>query len=271
MAPQPDGSTLITCDMTGSVLPYGFTVSYDIVATVPLGIAEGRYVNEATLTGWRAGLDMVRPDGAAGGDNDRAAICIGTVCEPDDGTGGEPGTGGGPAIVVFDPSVSKAGALQAGALGLPGEELTWTLVISNVGSAPGTNIVVVDEVRPEMRVDGASIDTGTYTINGNQVTFTIPTLNQGQSVQAQIFTTVVTSPADGTLENTATVQGTGPNGLATDSGSAVVAVPSQLPSTGYPPDGAQGRTTTYILIVVSAGLLALVAAAWVVRRSYSRA
>ena len=180
--------------------------------------------------------------------------------------GEEPG-GGGPEVLFFDPSLSKIGVLEHGQLGLPGESLTWILTITNVGTAPGTNVQIVDRVPDELRIDGVTFEGGTYTIEGQTVIFTIAQLNPGQTLTAYIYTTVLRSPADGVLLNIADLTGIGPDGsVRTVSASAQVMVVQALPNTGYPP--AEGRRPVWPLIALGLGLIAVGAGAfgWRVRR-----
>lgn len=111
-----------------------------------------------------------------------------------------------PQISVFDPALSKVGELPAGSIGLPGEQLNWIVTVTNNGTVAGRDVVIVDNVRPEMRVDGVSLDSGTFTIDGQLVTVTIPVLNAGESIDFSIETTVLSSPRNGIMTNTVTTQ-----------------------------------------------------------------
>ncbi len=160
--------------------------------------------------------------------------------------------------LLFDPAMSKIGFLQPGGIGLPGERLTWELTIANTGSATGSNIVVTDTVQPELRVEGASIDRGTATVNGQNVTFVVPYLDPGEAIGARIVTTVLRSPADGLYRNEAVLNGT----LRAE---AQVSVPTRLPGTGYPPAGAgEAHPAPWLLMV--AGLIMVGLALGVRRR-----
>jgi len=261
-APGAGGSTIITCTMAGT-LPNGFAFVYTIVATVD-ATADGQYTNTVALTGWDPAVTILRPVGQAGPDSDSVSICVGTDCQPvDDGGGG--GTGG-VSVSVFDPAISKVGALSAGGLGLPGEQLTWTLTITNTGNTAGTNVVVVDTIRPELRIDSVDIDTGAATVDGQTVTFFIPVLDPGETIQARIHTTVVQSPAAGEFANTATISGQGPSGTVTDSGSAIVTASTLLPSTGYPPAESSDSSHT-VLVLALGGLIVVSLCGVAIRRS----
>ena len=147
-----------------------------------------------------------------------------------------PVSGGEPSISVFDPGVSKVGALPAGGIGLPGESLAWTITVTNNGTGAGSNVLITDTVRSEMRVDGADTPRGTFSISGQTVTFLIPWINPGETVTLHVYTTVITSPLAGSFTNDVTLSGTGADGtaVATSATGSVLSATS-LPSTGYPP------------------------------------
>ncbi|KXK23970.1 MAG: Translocon-associated protein beta (TRAPB), partial [Chloroflexi bacterium OLB15] len=113
-----------------------------------------------------------------------------------------------PLIGTFDPGLSKIGYLPEGSLGLPGEAINWDITISNYGGAAGTDVVVVDELRSELRIDGVTLEKGSYTISGQTVTITIPRLEPGEDVLVTIATTVLSTPDNRTFTNTATMPGT---------------------------------------------------------------
>lgn len=147
------------------------------------------------------------------------------------------GIGGvGPAIAIFDPTISKIGSLEAGALGLVGENLTWLITITNIGAITGTDIVISDTLRTELQLINADIDRGTTSINGQTVTFTIPTLAPGEVIYARIYTAVLRSPLEGLIENTVTLSGRDQNSaLVTRSATARFNLVTGLPATGYAP------------------------------------
>lgn len=261
VTPVGDGTTSIECDLTGLALPNGFQVSYDIAATVDDGV-DGTLTNSVTLTGWNPALTIFDGNGAPGPDTASVDICVG-ACH---GQGGGHGPGGGhgkPHIHVFDPAISKLGTLPVGSLGLPGEQLTWTVIITNEGDVAGTDVVVSDTVRPEMRVDGADISSGTASISGQQVTFTIPVINPGETVTAHIYTTVLSNPDVGQLTNTVTLSGLSSDGTTTETvtetATGMVTLLSSLPSTGYSPDESNAQLPVIWLVVAGALVLVVLA------------
>lgn len=145
-------------------------------------------------------------------------------------TGAQPG-----ARVSFDPSITLAGVLPPGSLGLPGEPITWVITVTNTGTVSGTKVVITDSLPGELRIDRAEADLGNAAITGQQVEFAIPVLNPGQSVEMRIYTTVLRSPADGIVLNQASLAASGPGGPVARKAVAEVFVPTSLPATGYPP------------------------------------
>jgi uncharacterized repeat protein (TIGR01451 family) len=186
-----------------------------------------------------------------------------TVIVPTATPGGQ--TGGTPGVGIFDPALSKLGVLQPGGLGLPGETLTWHITATNRGTAAGTNVIVTDTLRSELRMNSAETDRGTVTISGQTVTFTIPSLNPGESVEMRIVTTVLSNPAGGVLVNDASLVGAGPGGNVTASTTGTVAITTSLPATGYEPQESDTNRGWIVWLFAGALVLALVAGGWVVR------
>ncbi|MCC6612838.1 MAG: isopeptide-forming domain-containing fimbrial protein [Anaerolineae bacterium] len=128
-----------------------------------------------------------------------------------------------PLIKVGDPALSKTGVLFPGDTGLPGEQLTWIVTVTNTSEEPETDIVVTDTIRNDQRIDAVSTEQGTISVSGQTVTADIGTLDPAQVVNFYIDVTVLASPYDGLLRNTAISNyGT--------SASATVAVPTADPS-----------------------------------------
>lgn len=157
-----------------------------------------------------------------------------------------------PNITVFDPAISKVGFLSAGGIGLPGEQLTWVTTVSNNSAVDGNNIVIVDNVRPELRIESVETDKGTVVVDDQTVTVTIPKLNAGEQVQFRIITTVLSSPLDGVITNTVTLV----NNNISATASLVVARVTQLPNTGQTP------WWRSVGIPLSIGVLSLVYLYW---------
>ncbi|NDJ77442.1 MAG: DUF11 domain-containing protein [Chloroflexi bacterium] len=131
-----------------------------------------------------------------------------------------------------DLALSYDGELAPGALGLPGEQASWTLVITNNGNEAVPAVTMTGTLPAELRIERADAAQGSFAINGQAVTFEVGSLGPGASVTAQIVTTVMSSPTTGLLASTATLESAG----TTRTAQAEIEVPTTLPATGYPPD-----------------------------------
>ncbi len=136
-----------------------------------------------------------------------------------------------PQISVFDPGLSKIGLLLPGQLGVNGEQIEWVIVARNIGTIVGTNVIVTDNLRSELRVDRAITSKGTASVSGQTVTFSLGDLAPGEAVQMSIFTTVLRGGVE--VNNTATIVADNiPGGQAR---SVTARVVTTLPRTGESP------------------------------------
>jgi uncharacterized repeat protein (TIGR01451 family) len=141
-------------------------------------------------------------------------------------------TSGGGVPIVVDPAMSKLGFLQPGQLGLPGEQITWVVTISNPSGAALSNVSITDTLIPELRINNVTTTSGTVNVSGQTVSVNIPTLNSGQTVTVEILTTVLRNPESGVFENTVILTADG--GILVEASAVVLGVVG-LPETGYPP------------------------------------
>ena len=163
---------------------------------------------------------------------------------------------------TFDPAISLAGALAPGSLGLPGEQITWTISVTNPGPAAGTDLVITDTLRDELRVDRVIADRGQVVVSSQVVVLTIPVLNPGETALMQIQTTVLRGPANGVLVNQVVLAAPGSAGAITRSAAAEVFVPTGLPATGYPPSDdlpGEGEPSAVQVGLIAFGVVALTA------------
>ena len=155
---------------------------------------------------------------------------------------GATGVGGGiidtSQNVEADLSVSKAGNFQVGEVGLVGDTITWTITVTNTGTAPANGVQITDNVPSELRVDDALADLGTVTVQGQQVTFNVESLGVGQTAQFQVVTTILGQPSSGLFNNSVNVllpEGDGSGSDANLIASTSVSSVDGLPATGYAP------------------------------------
>ncbi|MEO0595854.1 MAG: SdrD B-like domain-containing protein, partial [Chloroflexota bacterium] len=132
-------------------------------------------------------------------------------------------------ISIEDPAVVKLADPQ---FALPGEDVTWTITISNpANGVPQNNLTVTDSVPPQLTIISASAQSGTVTITGQDVSWSIPTLAPGESLTMSVVTNI---RDDITLDvpivtNTAILDGTPISSAAT------VLTVTELPNTGETP------------------------------------
>ena len=179
-------------------------------------------------------VTIINPDG-----QQAAADCIinidqlATACAiPTDTPVPDPGPGPGPGPGITDPGLSKIGVLEPGQLGLPGEQITWVITVTNPTGAALTNIVVSDTFQPELQIDSVTTTLGSAGVSGQTVTVLIPFLSPGESVTINVVTTVLSNPAVPYFENIVSLTADGGRFVQT---SARVPTAGQLPDTGYPP------------------------------------
>ena len=168
----------------------------------------------------------------------------GDATQPDDP--GDPGD-----FLVVDPFINKTGDPN---LVLPGEQVVFTLTVGNNGTAPATNVIVIDPVPDPFVVQSATTTQGTYVIDGNTVTFYIGTVQPGQIVTLTIVT-LVSDDIDpngqldwiniGTLTYAEDV-----NNILTDD-ARVSLLATSLPSTGYAPSQPAKDHKAFALIVIA--------------------
>ena len=80
--------------------------------------------------------------------------------------------------------------------------LTYTVLVTNNGTAPATGVVLTDNLGPGMTFSSATTTKGTVSNSNGIVTTTIGTLNAGASVTLTLYASVNVT-MDGTLVNTA--------------------------------------------------------------------
>lgn len=191
-------------------------IAFEVVVPGP-----GTYQNTASLTTELPGdttsiQDSVTIPGVPIDDDD-----------DDDDDDGEDPEGG---FVVSDPAISKVGAPQ---FAQPGEEVVWTITITNPGSTPALNPVVTDVIPSELEVLSASASSGTLTWDGAVYTWTQPELAPGKEVTITIITRVrMDAEVPFTVTNTAVL--TSDNFDEVTSSANVISA-WELPATGAPP------------------------------------
>jgi uncharacterized repeat protein (TIGR01451 family) len=202
------------------------SAALDIVATVN---ATGPYGNTAqVLASDQFDPDSTPNNGASEDDQSAVSVvpAVPGVIPPPAATS-QPT----PVVIIEDPFITKnvnPPFVQ------PGELVTWTIIVTNPGTLPATNITVNDNMPNEVEVLTVSATAGTISFSGQAVSFNIATLVGGQSVTITINTRVRSSVASPfTIINTASV--TNAENPTARSTQASLFSPTSLPQTGETP------------------------------------
>jgi uncharacterized repeat protein (TIGR01451 family) len=165
----------------------------------------------------------------------------------------------------FDPVFGMEGVLSPGALGLPGDSITWIITLSNGSPEPGTNIIVTDTFSDGLRIESVDSGGAESAISGQMVMAAVSSLEPNAVVQVRIETTILSTPPTGIIFNQALLTAGGSDGPVAKSASAEVFVPVGLPATGYPPakelpgDGEPSVLAVafmaFVLVIGTAGLV----------------
>jgi large repetitive protein len=149
-----------------------------------------------------------------------------TIANPtaEPGGGGTGGSGGDSAAVTISKGVDPA-------LVFPGENLTWTIEVRNTSAVTATGVVVRDTLPPAVSIQSTSADSGSVSVNGQDVVWNIGTLAPGQSMRLRIITQV-NAAVDSDVTNTAFVSG---DNFPGQQASATARRVSTLPNTGETP------------------------------------
>lgn len=136
-----------------------------------------------------------------------------------------------PVSAAENLSFQLEGRLVGGRMGLPGEQVVWVITLLNTGIAPETNILILDSVAPELRIDDVTASVGQVSVAGQTVAIALAELRPGDSQQFMLTTTILASPEEGVLENAAEIEGRGLSAATSVQVARVLA----LPATGQTP------------------------------------
>lgn len=196
----------------------------------------------------------IGPQGSGIAANERSNLTV------DFGYFGTPSAGGGtpPSPVRLDPAIVK---LVDPAFALPGEDVNWTIVVTNPHSVPINNVSFTDNFPSQLEIISASADNnvGSLVVTGNSVTYSIVVINPGQSVRVSVLTRIRPgTPVPFIITNTVSL-----TGAYVGSASATVLSVGSLPATGFEPAWRKP-------LLISAGVIVLVVSvsvgAWYIQR-----
>lgn len=159
--------------------------------------------------------------------------------------------------IVIDKSVSPSQASV-------GQLFNFSIQIANSGLAPASNSILTDTFPSILTITGAQTNKGTYSINTstNTITFSIGTINTGETVRVGILAQVNnTAVSNATLTNAAILNyaiGTTGQSRTSNSVSYRVIGSGTLPPTGMAKyQDAAGNSAILTVIGILAGLLGL--------------
>lgn len=140
---------------------------------------------------------------------------------------------------------------------VPGQDITWTVTITNAGPSVARNVVITDPVNPAL-TDVTT--TGPCTVGGNnQVTCSLGDVGVGgvDAVRTITITARVPSDYSGDLSNTATVSSptdnNTSNNTSTTNANADPQADLSITKTATPANPVPGRDTTWTLTVTNDG------------------
>ncbi|MEO0562026.1 MAG: GEVED domain-containing protein, partial [Chloroflexota bacterium] len=190
----------------------------------------GTYENIATLTGFPAPNTVV------------TAASVVTIDDPDNPSDDS----SSPGPEVLDPAIVK---LVDPALALPGENVTWTVTVTNPNPGPLFGVSFSDNMPFQLEILSVEADTGDVVVSGNNVTWTAAIMPAGQSVTVRIFTRLRTDVPNDTpiIINTAVLN----TGLTAQ---AELLTVLELPATGETP---WWREDLHLILLVSGSTVAM--------------
>ncbi|MBE0690695.1 MAG: DUF11 domain-containing protein, partial [Anaerolineae bacterium] len=100
---------------------------------------------------------------------------------------GTPIAGGTPVSQPGGPALTK---LVDRPFALPGDTITWTIVVSNPNPFDLTNITVTDSVPGELIIINATSSAGSVSVNGQNISLTLGTLAANSTVTITLTTRV---------------------------------------------------------------------------------
>ncbi|MDX1992187.1 MAG: choice-of-anchor D domain-containing protein [bacterium] len=108
------------------------------------------------------------------------------------GSVGQPSQPGqpAPAAPVAAPASVTISKSANPPFALPGDNVSWSIVVTNTAATPASNVTVTDNVPAELEIIGASSSGGTASASGQSVSVTIPQLAPGQSVTVTVETRI---------------------------------------------------------------------------------
>lgn len=224
------GQAGIAAYLPGTPAAPNNTGTMTVTANVNAGLADGSLLTNTATVNYTDVFGNTHPPSSASDTNEVDALPV--VPTPTSIPGSTTGTGGvSPAIALVDPFITKS---VNPPFALPGEAVTWTIIVSNPGTIAINNVVMTDNMPPEVEILSVSATAGSASFSGQTVTTNIGTLAPGQSVTTTVNAQVRANAAlPFILTNNACMTYAG--STATHCAQATVLSVAQLPATGETP------------------------------------
>ena len=132
--------------------------------------------------------------------------------------------------ITLDPAITKQ---VDPAFAQPGDEVRWTITLHNPHAVAINNVGFVDNFPGQLEIIRTTVDTtgGSLVVTGNSVTYNIPVMNPGQTINVSVLTRVrIGTPVPFIISNTVNL-----SGAYVGSASATLLSVGALPATGFAP------------------------------------
>jgi len=163
-----------------------------------------------------------------------------------------------PRIQVADPAIAKSVDKN---LVLPGETVTFTLIVTNSGDLTAPDVTVTDVLPAALIIRSAGASQGTFAIIGGTIVFSLGTVSPGQVITLTVVTQVSTQTAPPfDLINGATLRWPGGSSAIASNRVQVHVTGGLLPATGeHRPDSNIPIDLIGLSGLLIVGLMALIA------------
>lgn len=177
--------TVVAADQGGGLWS-GDIPAADIAIAEAAGLPVYYYARaEDAFNNWRSfpeGAEERGTDGAINLQSTARSQTIGDVVTPTPESDVVVESGGGADLQI--------GKTVAPGVVSIGQDATWTITVSNVGSATANDQTIIDNVPVGLEILSTTADRGTVTVSGQQVTWFIPNIDPGETLRATIQTRV---------------------------------------------------------------------------------
>lgn len=155
-----------------------------------------------------------------------------------------------PGVVLGDPQISKTGQPDCCN---PGDPVTFLIVVTNIGGADVTNVLISDTLPAELVLQTVTTTKGLVTVQGNHFEVRIDRISPGEIITITVHAVVGEGvPTDTVLTNTAYLYSD--QGIRQASAQVLIkppggcVTPPVLPPTGMAAPEPQGGISLWLLI-----------------------